>query len=47
MEDQVLKEIKAVRKLLSELIGTEELPIRQKYSKDAIEKAERFKTGMK
>jgi hypothetical protein len=45
MEDQVLKELKAVRKLLSELIGTEELPTRQKYSKEAIETAAKeFKT---
>jgi len=45
MEDQILKEIRTVRKLLSEIIDTEELPARQKYSKEAIEAAAKeFKT---
>jgi hypothetical protein len=39
MEEKVLKEVKQIRVLLSELIGTSELPARQKFSKEAITKA--------
>lgn len=39
MEEKVLAEIKQIRKLLSELIGTEDLPVKQKFSKEAISKA--------
>ena len=39
MEDKILTEIKQIRKLLSELVGTTDLPVRQKFSKEAIAKA--------
>ncbi len=39
MEDRILKEIKLIRQLLSELIGTSELPATQKFSKENIAKA--------
>lgn len=39
METQILKEIKEVRSLLSQLIGTSELPAKQKFSVGAIDKA--------
>jgi Ca2+-binding EF-hand superfamily protein len=39
MEDKVLSELKQIRKLLSELVGTTELPVKQKFSKEAISKA--------
>lgn len=39
MEDKVLSEIKQIRKLLSELVGTTDLPASQKFSKEAISKA--------
>jgi len=39
MEEKVLKELKAIKKLLSEVIGTSELPAREKFSKAAITKA--------
>jgi hypothetical protein len=38
MEDKILKEIKQIRRLLSELVGTSELPASQKFSKEAIAK---------
>ena len=39
MEDKVLSEIKQIRKLLSEIVGTTDLPESQKFSKEAISKA--------
>jgi hypothetical protein len=39
MEDKVLSELKQIRKLLSELVGTSDLPTSQKFSKEAISKA--------
>lgn len=39
MEEKVLKEIKQIRKLLSELIGTSSLPAKQKFLKEALAKA--------
>jgi len=39
METQILSEIKEIKKLLSKVIGTSELPTRQRFSKDAIAKA--------
>jgi Ca2+-binding EF-hand superfamily protein len=39
MEDKVFTEIKQIRKLLSELVGTTDLPVAQKFSKEAITKA--------
>jgi len=39
MEDKILSEIKQIRKLLSELVGTTDLPVNQKFSKEAILKA--------
>jgi len=39
MEEKVLSEIKQIRKLLSELIGTSDLPVKQKFSKEAISNA--------
>lgn len=39
MEDKVYDELKKIRCLLSELIGTSELPARQKFSKELISKA--------
>ncbi len=39
MEDKMLAEIKQIRRLLSELVGTTDLPSSQKYSKYAISKA--------
>lgn len=39
MEDKILTEIKQIRKLLSELVGTTDLPVNQKFSKEAISKA--------
>jgi len=41
MEDRVLKEVKKIRELLSELVGTSELPTSQKFSKEALTKAAR------
>ena len=41
MEDKVLQEIKQIRLLLSEMLGTSELPANQKFSKEAIAKAAR------
>ena len=39
MEDKIFTEIKQIRKLLSELVGTTDLPATQKFSKEAISKA--------
>jgi len=39
MEEKILSELKQIRKLLSELIGTSELPAREKFSKEAISRA--------
>jgi hypothetical protein len=39
MEKQILKEIKELRLLLSSLIGTSDLPVKQRFSKEAITKA--------
>ena len=39
MEDQILKEIKELRSLLSQLIGTSDLPTKEKFSKEAITRA--------
>lgn len=39
MEDKFLTEIKQIRQLLSELIGTSELSSKEKFSKEAITKA--------
>jgi hypothetical protein len=39
MEEKVLKELKEIRKLLSELIGTSDQPIKEKFSKEAVSKA--------
>jgi len=39
MEEKILSEIKQIRKLLSELVGTSDLPVKQKFSRDAISKA--------
>jgi len=38
-EEKVLSELKQIRKLLSEVIGAENLPAKQKFSKEAISKA--------
>ena len=44
MEDKIYKEIKEVRLLLSKLIGTSDLPEKQKFSTEALDKAaEEFK----
>lgn len=39
MEDKILTEIRQIRKLLSELVGTTDLPVKQKFSKEAISRA--------
>jgi hypothetical protein len=39
MEDKILSELKQIRKLLSELVGTTDLPVNQKFSREAISKA--------
>jgi hypothetical protein len=39
METNVLKEIKEIRNLLSQLIGTSDLPSNQRFSKEALDKA--------
>jgi len=39
MEGRILSEIKQIRKLLSQLVGTTDLPVKQKFSKEAISKA--------
>jgi hypothetical protein len=39
MEEKILAEIKQMRKLLSELVGTTDLPSSQKFSKESISKA--------
>lgn len=39
MEDKILSELKQIRKLLAEVVGTTDLPTSQKFSKEAIAKA--------
>lgn len=39
MEEKILDELKQIRKLLSEIIGTSDLPAKEKFSKEAIAKA--------
>jgi len=39
MEEKILKEIKQIRLLLSELVGTSDLPVSERFSKVAISKA--------
>ena len=39
MEDKILKELKQIRLLLSELVGTSDQPAAKKFSKEAINKA--------
>lgn len=38
MEDQVLKELKDIKKVLAHIAGTEELPSKQKFSTEALDK---------
>lgn len=39
MEKQLMSEIKLLRSVISELIGTSDLPIKQQFSKEALDKA--------
>jgi hypothetical protein len=39
MEAQILKEIQDIRKSLAKIIGTSELPTRQQFSKESLDKA--------
>lgn len=39
MEEKILDEIKQIRKLLSEMLGTSDLPAKERFSKEAIAKA--------
>lgn len=39
MEEKILKELRQIRQLLSELVGTSDLPTKEKFSKEAIAKA--------
>jgi len=39
MESQILSEIKEIKKLLSKVIGTSDLPAKQKFSKEALTNA--------
>jgi hypothetical protein len=39
MEYRILKEIKEIKSVISQVIGTSELPTKQKFSKEAISKA--------
>lgn len=39
MEEKILDEIKQIRKLLSEMLGTSDLPAKEKFSKEAIAKS--------
>jgi len=39
MEKKILSEIKQIRGLLSELVGTTDFPVKQKFSKEAMSKA--------
>ncbi len=41
MEDAILRELKQIRKLLSLIVGTSDLPPQQQFSKDAVAKAAR------
>jgi hypothetical protein len=36
MEDRILNEIKQIRKLLAELVGTSDLPANERFSKEAM-----------
>jgi hypothetical protein len=38
MEEKILNELKQIRKLLSEMLGTSDLPAKEKFSKEAISK---------
>ena len=39
MEDRILKEIKELKSVIAQVIGSSELPAKQKFSKEAIAKA--------
>lgn len=39
MENQILKEIREIRRLLSRLIGTSDLPTRKQFSQETLDKA--------
>jgi hypothetical protein len=39
MEEKILSELKQIKRLLSQLVGTSDLPADQRFSKDAISKA--------
>jgi hypothetical protein len=39
MEEEILKEIKALKSIIAQVIGSSELPAKQKFSKEAIAKA--------
>ena len=39
MDDQILNELKELRHLLSRIVGTSELPLEQKFSQEALDKA--------
>lgn len=39
MEDKIINEIKELRHILAQVIGTSELPVKQQFSKEAIAKA--------
>lgn len=39
MEEKIYNEVKLIKKLLSEMLGTSELPVKEKFSKIAITKA--------
>ena len=39
MEQEILSEIKAFKKLLAKVVGTSDLPARQQFSKEVIAKA--------
>lgn len=39
MQDKILSEIKQIRIVLSELVGTSDSPVKQKFSKEALANA--------
>ena len=39
MEEKILKEIKALKSVIAQVIGSSELPVKQQFSKEAISKA--------
>lgn len=39
MEEKILKEIKALKSIIAQVIGSSELPVKQQFSKEAISKA--------